>query len=268
MPPTTACVDPEVVEQAEAVARRVPVGEGLAVELGLAEAPLVPGDHAELVAERLDLRREHLAVHQEAVAEDHRCALAAAVLEAEPLAVHVRVGHGRDSMQAARRGAGSSVDNPRSHRPATPGGQDAPRHPLPPLRRQLRRGDDLLPAMSRRRADADAARRHADEGLPALREARPDDQRAPRERAHRDIGRRLDGGPRVRAGSGRHHSDLRRGELGRGDPDRVRQARRGRERGALPGPPRDAVRNLRAALRPLRHPMDLQGRPGPESPSD
>ena len=40
--------------------------------LGLPEAPLVPGDAAELTRERGHLRHEHLVVHQEPVAEEHR----------------------------------------------------------------------------------------------------------------------------------------------------------------------------------------------------
>jgi hypothetical protein len=82
-----------VVKQAQAVARRVPIREGLAVKLGLPEAALVPGDDAELGAERLHLGREHLAVHQEAVGEHHWRPVAAAVLVAEPLTVDIGKGH-------------------------------------------------------------------------------------------------------------------------------------------------------------------------------
>ena len=111
MPPTTASLDAEVVEQPETVARGVPISERLAVELRLAEAPLIPRDDPELVPQRVDLGGEHLPVHQEAVAEDHRRAVAAAVLEADPLTVDLGDRHVLDSTV---RGLGPSVDPPRA----------------------------------------------------------------------------------------------------------------------------------------------------------
>jgi hypothetical protein len=80
-------LDPEMVEQLEAVRRGVPVRERGAVESGLAEPALVPGDHAELGRERLHLRREHLPVHEEAVRENQRRALAAGVVVRDSLSV-------------------------------------------------------------------------------------------------------------------------------------------------------------------------------------
>jgi hypothetical protein len=91
-------VDAQVVEQPQAVSRRIPVGEGLSVELGLPEPALVPGDDAELRVQRLHLRGEHLAVHEKAMREDDRRPVAAAVLEADPLAVDVGEWHGRRSL--------------------------------------------------------------------------------------------------------------------------------------------------------------------------
>src|SRR5205085_6146355 len=87
-------LDAELVEQAEAVLSRVPVGEGLTVELGLSEPALVPSDHPELGAQCLDLGREHLAIHQKAVREDHGRPIPAAVLESEALTVHFGEWHG------------------------------------------------------------------------------------------------------------------------------------------------------------------------------
>ena len=72
-------LDAEVGHQPEAVGRRVPVGERLAVELGEPEAALVPRDDAVLLAQRGHLGHEHLVVHEEAVGEHdrrrrrHRC---------------------------------------------------------------------------------------------------------------------------------------------------------------------------------------------------
>ena len=93
IPPTTARSIPRWSSSARQSARRVPVGERLAVELGLAEPALVPGDHPELGGQGLHLRREHLAVHQEAVREDHRRAIAAAVLIPDALTVDLRERH-------------------------------------------------------------------------------------------------------------------------------------------------------------------------------
>src|SRR5262249_13399171 len=84
----------EVIEQTDAVGRRVPVGERAPILLGLAKAPLVPADQAELGGEHLDLTVEHALIHEEAVGEDHRGALAARVLEVDALTVDVREGHG------------------------------------------------------------------------------------------------------------------------------------------------------------------------------
>src|SRR5262249_24504791 len=53
----------------------------------------VPGDDPELRVQGLDLRGEHLVVHQEAVREDDRGAVAPGVLEPDPLAVDVGEGH-------------------------------------------------------------------------------------------------------------------------------------------------------------------------------
>ena len=86
-------LDAQVVEQSQAVARRVPVGERPAVELSLSEPALVPGDDAIPRAQYLHLRGEHLAVHEKAVREDDRRTVAAGVLEADPLAVDVGEGH-------------------------------------------------------------------------------------------------------------------------------------------------------------------------------
>ena len=46
-------LDSQMVEQAEAVLGRVPVGERLSVELGVAEPALVPGDDPKLRRERV-----------------------------------------------------------------------------------------------------------------------------------------------------------------------------------------------------------------------
>src|SRR5437763_16780877 len=83
-----------MVEQPEAVLGRVPVGERLAVELGVAEPALVPRDDPVRRRERVALGIEHLVIHQEAVGEDHGGAIASAVLKADPLAVDLRVWHG------------------------------------------------------------------------------------------------------------------------------------------------------------------------------
>ena len=69
MPPTTARSMPRWSMQAEAVAGRVPVGEGLPVVDGVAEAPLVPGDDPVGAPERGHLVGEHGPVHQEPVGE-------------------------------------------------------------------------------------------------------------------------------------------------------------------------------------------------------
>ena len=54
----------------------------------------IPRDAAPAVPQGLDLRREHLVIHEEAVREhDHVVTLAAGVFEVEALSVHVRVSH-------------------------------------------------------------------------------------------------------------------------------------------------------------------------------
>jgi hypothetical protein len=78
-----------VVEQAEAVSGGVPVGEGFTVPFGEAEAAFVLGDEAELGGEGGELRREHLVVHQEAMAKNYGRAAAATVFEVDALAVNV-----------------------------------------------------------------------------------------------------------------------------------------------------------------------------------
>ena len=94
-------LDAEVVEQPEAIGGRVPVGERLAVELGLAEPTLVPRDHTELRGQGLDLGGEHLTVHEEAVGEDHRRSVAAAVLVSDALPVDLCVRHAPSSGRKA-----------------------------------------------------------------------------------------------------------------------------------------------------------------------
>ena len=93
-PTDDGTVDPEMVEQTEAVGGRVPVAERLAVELGVAEPTLVPRDHAIAVAQRVDLWGEHLVVHEEAVGEDHRRAGTTGVFEVDVLTVDRCVWHG------------------------------------------------------------------------------------------------------------------------------------------------------------------------------
>ncbi len=80
-------------EQSEAVVGRVPIREGLVVELSEAEPPLVPRDHTELGGERGDLRGEHLMVHEKAVPEDHRRAVSSGILVVETLAIDLCVRH-------------------------------------------------------------------------------------------------------------------------------------------------------------------------------
>src|SRR3984885_10920864 len=92
-----------MIEQPETVAGRIPIRERLQIELGLAEPTLVPGDDAELRRQRLHLRREHLAIHQEAVRQNQRRPIPTAVIEAQPLAVYLREGHvypGGDSISS------------------------------------------------------------------------------------------------------------------------------------------------------------------------
>src|SRR4051794_22158571 len=81
-----------MIEERECVGRRVPKGEGAAGRR-LAEPALVPPDAAELLAQRRHLRIEHRLIHQEAMAEDHRGSLAAAVLVVDVLPVDVGKSH-------------------------------------------------------------------------------------------------------------------------------------------------------------------------------
>src|SRR2546423_3188596 len=83
-----------MVEQAEAVKGRVPVGERLPVELRLAKAALVPRDHPMLRSQRLHLRLEHLAVHQEAVRQDDSGTVPSTVVKPQPLTVDLSKWHG------------------------------------------------------------------------------------------------------------------------------------------------------------------------------
>ena len=80
-------LDTEMVEQAEQIVGGVPVGVEIAVVLGAAVQPLIPHHAAELAAQRLDLRRPHLAVHEVAVAEDNHRPGACGVLEVQLLAI-------------------------------------------------------------------------------------------------------------------------------------------------------------------------------------
>ncbi len=93
MPADHGLVDAEVREQTEAVGGGVPIREGLAVELGEPEPALVPRDDAELRRERLDLRSEHLVIHQEAVPRGSPAGRRPRVLEVDPLTVDVCVRH-------------------------------------------------------------------------------------------------------------------------------------------------------------------------------
>src|SRR5438132_1487909 len=76
----------EVVEQGREVIRRVPVAERLRRRHCAAVTALVPRDDAVAVGERLDLVIEHIAVHQEAVAQDKWHARSAGVGVVQPLA--------------------------------------------------------------------------------------------------------------------------------------------------------------------------------------
>jgi hypothetical protein len=93
-PPEHGLLDAEMVQEAEAVLGRVPVCEGLTVEFGFAEPSLVPRDHPELGAERLDLGSEHLAIHQEAMRQDHGRTASSCVLEADALTIDFGEWHG------------------------------------------------------------------------------------------------------------------------------------------------------------------------------
>jgi hypothetical protein len=80
-------VDAEMIEQADAVVRRVPVRERLAVVLGLAEAAFVPRDDPVSIAQRRDLGSEHLPIHQEPVGQHDRRSVTTSVVEVDLLTV-------------------------------------------------------------------------------------------------------------------------------------------------------------------------------------
>ncbi len=80
-------VDAEVIEEGDAVRGQVPVGERLPVVDRVAETALVPGDHPVALPQRLHLRVEHGAVHEEAVGQHDRRALATRVVVGDLLAV-------------------------------------------------------------------------------------------------------------------------------------------------------------------------------------
>ena len=89
-------LDPEVGQQGGEVVGGVVVAErrqGVGRRAGV--AALVPGDAAIAGPQRLDLRGEHLVVHEQAVREDHRRTGAAGVLVVDPLAVDLGDRHGR-----------------------------------------------------------------------------------------------------------------------------------------------------------------------------
>ena len=80
-------LDTEVVEQRDAVIRRVPEREGLSVPLRAAQPARVPANHAELGGQGDRLGIEHPAVEREVVSQDERRSVAARVLEVNALAV-------------------------------------------------------------------------------------------------------------------------------------------------------------------------------------
>ena len=93
--PTNDCTfDAEVCQQPEAIVRRIPVREGLSVELGVAETTFIPRDHSIATAQCSHLRSEHLMVHHEPMAEDDWFTIPARVLEIDLLTVDWRVRHG------------------------------------------------------------------------------------------------------------------------------------------------------------------------------
>ena len=67
--------------------------ERLAANSVSPQPALVPGYHPELGLSAFDTRREHLAVHQKPVREDHRRGVAARVLVADPLSVDLGEWH-------------------------------------------------------------------------------------------------------------------------------------------------------------------------------
>ena len=85
----------QVRQQRSQVVGRVVVGEGVAVRRvsRLAMAAFVPGDAAPLAAQRLHLRREHTAVHEQSVGENDGRAVSTRVFVIQLLAVDVRERH-------------------------------------------------------------------------------------------------------------------------------------------------------------------------------
>jgi hypothetical protein len=66
----------------------------LPVELGVAEAPLVPRDHPELRGERRHLGGEHLVVHEETMGQHNGGPVTPAVLVVQPLTIDIGVARG------------------------------------------------------------------------------------------------------------------------------------------------------------------------------
>ena len=65
----------------------------MAIPPRASQAPRIPADDPELGGERLGLRVEHAAVHEEAMSEDERGTGATGVLEVEALMVEFGDGH-------------------------------------------------------------------------------------------------------------------------------------------------------------------------------
>src|SRR5947209_8704167 len=104
-----------MIEEAETIPGRVPVGEWPAVKLGLSEPALIPGDDPELAPQRLHLRRKHLPVHQEPVREDDRRPVPFGVVVAESLTVYLGEWHLTSILwgSASPAGSGATLSRPR-----------------------------------------------------------------------------------------------------------------------------------------------------------
>ena len=115
---------------------------------------LVPGDHAVTVSQRLDLRCEHLVVHEQAVREDDGRPGAAAVLVVELLAVDGGDGHATSSLCCGHRRCLTPV----ASRPASEIGD---RHDFPRRGRRPSDGKSCLSPISGGRDDQDSHHGHA-----------------------------------------------------------------------------------------------------------